>query len=251
MPAAATARMGLQAPAGGDLASTIDNTLQTALTALDNIGAIFSQGTLASRPTSSGGTPGKVGRLYYATDTGVVYYDFGTGWMPLNTQKGKSIIPGQETRTNVAYGLMTTPDRVQNIVLPTDGLLAIAFKAIWRESVDGAARAALFIGANQLKIAAPTAPVVQEATLGAGSPNIYNGLASAANGLFSSNNATAHGGEVTTGQVVHSSSGTAGAFCLVFAAAGTYDISVQFKSSSGSLDVTERKLWVEARGYPS
>jgi hypothetical protein len=34
---------------------------------------------------------------------------------------GKSIIATEETRTNVAYGTLTTPDVVTGIVLPTDG----------------------------------------------------------------------------------------------------------------------------------
>ena len=51
--------------------------------ALDNA-AIVSQGTLASRPVSTGGSPGKMGRWYYATDNGLLYYDFGTGWITIN-----------------------------------------------------------------------------------------------------------------------------------------------------------------------
>ena len=36
---------------------------------------------------------------------------------------------------------------------------------------------------------------------------------------------------------------------MVFAAAGTYDISVQFKASSGSVTVKNRKLWVWTMGF--
>src|ERR1700742_1010031 len=43
-------------------------------------------------------------------------------------RRGKSIIAGAETRSNAAYGLMPTPDRVQNIVQPVDGLIAIGYQ---------------------------------------------------------------------------------------------------------------------------
>jgi hypothetical protein len=49
--------------------------------------------------------------------------------------------------------------------------------------------------------------------------------------------------EVTTGQVV-GVVGSWGGFAVVFAAAGTYDVSVQFKSSVGSVTVKNRHLWV-------
>jgi hypothetical protein len=35
----------------------------------------------------------------------------------------------------------------------------------------------------------------------------------------------------------------------VFAAAGTYDISVQFKTSAGTLSVKNRKLWARAVAF--
>jgi hypothetical protein len=46
----------------------------------DGVFAMYTQGTLASRPTSTSGSPGKTGRIYYGTDTLHLYYDFGTGW---------------------------------------------------------------------------------------------------------------------------------------------------------------------------
>lgn len=38
-------------------------------------------------------------------------------------------------------------------------------------------------------------------------------------------------------------------FVVLFAAAGTYDVSVQFKSSSGTVTAKERKLWVWTMGF--
>lgn len=42
---------------------------------LDSKAAIFLHGPIASRPSSTPSSPGKAGRLYYATDTAILYYD--------------------------------------------------------------------------------------------------------------------------------------------------------------------------------
>ena len=44
---------------------------------------LYSQTTAALRPTSTGGSPGVQGRFHYATDTGALSYDYGTGWISL------------------------------------------------------------------------------------------------------------------------------------------------------------------------
>jgi hypothetical protein len=166
--------------------------------------------------------------------------------------RGKSIIAATESRSNVAYGTLTTPDQVSGIVLPTDGLIVMAYQATWQESVNGAARAAIFVGATQLKVADSTAaaPVVQEALVACGTANIDKPLSSSALGLAGpvGVNATVHSGDVTTGQLV-GGAGTGAGICAIFAAAGTYGVSVQFKSSSGSVTAKNRKLWVWSIGF--
>jgi len=166
----------------------------------------------------------------------------------------------------VAYGLLTTPDRVQSIVLPTDGLIAIGFNAEWKESVAAASRAAIFIGATQLKVWNQTvaAPLQAASEVGA---DVYAPLASCSLGLVGFAISGVSG--VATGQIVGGFGDTTIAahlevggtveqiasrmpiagLCYVFAAAGTYDVSVQFKSSSGSVTVKNRKLWVQATGF--
>lgn len=169
--------------------------------------------------------------------------------------RGKSIIATPESRTNVAYGTLTTPDQVTGFVLPTDGLIVMAYQALWQESVAGAARAAIFVGATQLK-AAPnstnqsSAPVPQEASTGSGS--VFNddlALASQSGGLASEQapSNVIYSGDVTTGQILGLSG--AGGPCYIFAAAGTYTVSVQFKSTSGSVTVKNRRLWVWSVGF--
>jgi hypothetical protein len=65
------------------------------------------QGVLANRPVSTGGSPGKFGRYYWATDTLELYRDFGTGWtkvypnvpmLPVNyLYSGQIFVPAGDT----------------------------------------------------------------------------------------------------------------------------------------------------------
>jgi hypothetical protein len=52
---------------------------------------------------------------------------------------GKANIAAAEstTATSYAIGNLTTPDRVQNVVMPTDGLIAVWYQAIWQNTVSG------------------------------------------------------------------------------------------------------------------
>jgi|GEM_PF-2745839 len=311
-----TTRGAFPYPAGSDAANTLDTQIQSLAQRCADIGVIFSQGSFATRPVSTAPSPGVEGRIYYATDTGVIYYDYGTGWVDiLNVpddsitaakiaadavgaseiaanavgaseladnavdtaaivndavttakadsagilvpggisesgvvRRGKSIIATEESRTNAAYGMLPTQDRVASVVLPTDGLLRVGFQAIWKESITSAARVAIFLGSNQLKSASGVAPVVQEASLGA-DPSIFQAIGSHSGGLAGSSGSQAqvYGGDVTTGQVLGLSPF---GFVTLFAAAGTYDVSIRFKSSPlGTVTAKERKLWVEAIGF--
>lgn len=164
-------------------------------------------------------------------------------------RRGKSIIATEESRTNTAYGKLTTPDQASSIVLPTDGLLGIAYQAMWKESVSGASKAAIFIGANQLKVASASAPVVQEAG-NSGVVNVYAPLGTAVFGLGSgAASGAGYTGDVTTGQIISGGLAVGSGVVYLAAAAGTYDVSVQFKSTSGSVTAKERKLWVWTMGF--
>lgn len=168
-------------------------------------------------------------------------------------RRGKTNIATSESRTNVAYGTLTTPDQVTGLVLPTDGLIAVWYQATWQESVASAAKAAVFIGANQLTFANTTSasPTGQECahTQGAFDKPLYSyplGLRGEAP------NTTVYTGPTTTGQIVGGFNPgvlEAGGPAWVFAAAGTYTVSVQFKASSGSVTAKNRKLWVWTLGF--
>lgn len=159
--------------------------------------------------------------------------------------KGSSIISTSESRTNTAYGTLPTPDQVSSVVLATGGLLLIGYQATWQSSGAATAKAAIFIGANQMKVGAgnPT-PQVQE-TSNTGTANndlLHTAAGSSGPGLYTVG-FTAYAGDATTGQ---SLGGANGGLIAVFANAGTYTVSVQFKASAGSVTVANRKLWVEA-----
>ena len=68
-------------------------------------------------------------------------------------RRGRTAIAAEESRTNAAYGLLATPDRVQNVVVPAGALVCVAYSALWKDSVNLAGRAAIFIGGQQLQIA--------------------------------------------------------------------------------------------------
>ena len=92
---------------GTDLASTIDDTWQDMSEHLDGIIATDDQGTLASRPVSTPGSPGKEGRYYRTTDAGNVrlYRDNGTGWdeiaLMANAEPQTKIISGSVSGAGV------------------------------------------------------------------------------------------------------------------------------------------------------
>jgi len=174
--------------------------------------------------------------------------------------RGKSIITQQDTRTGTTYSTLATPDRVSGIDLPTDGIITVLFMAFWNESVDGAGRAAIFIGSNQLSLSQVGTGIGLQECANPGAANITQPLTSCWYGLTSGGGGSAASGHAvpaTTGQAValngngstDAGNQIAGGPCYIFAAAGTYDISVQFKASSGSVNVLNRRLWVKAEGY--
>src|ERR1044072_8357382 len=112
-----------------------------------------------------------------------------------NVRRGNCIVPGEETRSNTSYGLLATPDLVQNAVVPSCSLLIVGYQAWWKEAVLGAARAALFIGSNQLRYGGNS---LNEASLGGSNAGYYAPLTSYASGLGSVGTFTAADTPVST-----------------------------------------------------
>lgn len=199
-------------------------------------------GTDSSKPAAAATNKAE---LYQGTDSGALYLSDGSNLRTVYGSRAAVNIATSQSRTNTSYGTLTTPDQVTNIVLPTNGLIAVWYQATWQESVQGAASAAIFLGSNQLKIAGNDAPVVQAATTNSTKGgNLAVPLTTYAQGLVSIAPDTGYTGNVTTGQIVGGTSG--GGPCYIFAAAGTYTVSVQFKATSGSVTAVNRTLWTQA-----
>jgi hypothetical protein len=177
----------------------------------------------------------------------------------LNRSYGKSIIATEQKRETAAFGTLVTPDQVE-VVMPENGMIVVAYHATWLETASNAARAAIFIGSNQLQGSdGGGAFGPQETFIGGEIPNRFRILTSFAGGLISAPPGSAYTGDVTTGQVIGASN-TNGGFriaattntnfpysggpCYIFATAGTYTVSIQFRVAGGHVAVKNRKLWV-------
>ena len=180
------------------------------------------------------------------------------------TVKGASIIATSQSVTSTTYTTLATPDQITGLAVPANGLLRVWYNATWQESVASAARAAIFIGSNQLKVPYSQfagGPVTEAAYTGSASPvNTNYALASCPIGLIGSSQ-SAYSGDVTTDkqgiataasgielggvvelEVLSTPIGFGGPCDVDNLPAATYTISVQFKSSSGSVTVSNRRL---------
>lgn len=202
---------------------------------------------------------------------------------------GSSIIATDEARSNVTYGTMTTPDTVAGVELVRPGLLAIAYRALWKESVSGAARAAVFINGAQLQLYRALASsgsqnqaLAQAGYInGAGATDTFWLLQTMPWGLVSYGASGGVSGGVLPADTVPVALGLAtyggfpgfqweennasqygmqitaganvalagGGQVLVPMPAGVYDVDVRFKSASGSVHAKQRKLLVEGRPF--
>jgi hypothetical protein len=90
MPGTPTTKYALPTMAGTDVANTIDEYTVSLAGAVDSKLAPSDQGSLVSRPPSTGGSPGKSGRSYWATDTRQLFRDNGTGWDEITPRPTRS-----------------------------------------------------------------------------------------------------------------------------------------------------------------
>jgi len=176
--------------------------------------------------------------------------------------RGKSIIATEETITPGGVNtFMTTPDRVSNLVLTTDGLIFVALQAMWKESVNNSARALITLNGNDIVRAndrSPVGPTVTGGTALATTADTYKALVSFPGGLQGiAGDATAYTGDLTTGQligVMTNGSVLAGSgyfgFMTIFAAAGTYEVGLKFTTNTGgTVTAKNRKLWCWTMGF--
>lgn len=173
--------------------------------------------------------------------------------------KGKSIISAQQgvdhTTGPAGFVYLGTPDRVQNIVLPTDGLIFVLFQAEFRFGRDGItgtpqSSVGLYLGSN--------VPGQADNVANAANYVVWGGTSGTAIGsaLWSALSIGNKGVNVqapSSGNYSHNANGQAvgdktngGGPLALFAPAGTYEVGVKFDASAtnASLQAKNRKLWV-------
>lgn len=169
-----------------------------------------------------------------------------TGIEAISFVSHKKIVETEEAVESTSFVRMPTVDEVTGLVLPANGLIAIGYQAMWAETVLNTAAATVFLGANEIKAAVTSKTAPQAGTegvavnVGEGSAGEFNTLTTRSGGLLNLKN-PGYTGDVTTGQVLGAHA--EGGVFYVFAAAGTYTVSIRFKSSSGKVKAKNRKLW--------
>jgi hypothetical protein len=191
----------------------------------------FSGGGITAFSEQWDSSPGSDGAF------GLAYMDVQTSQAlglatPVNKGRGKAIIATTEARTNTVFGYMPTPDLVSGLVVPSDALAYIAWTGEIMQSVAAAAgfqyvvngslvgsvqNDAALGGTGSFAPQAGTWTTINASPAGALQYSSYNGLSSTPN-VFN-----------PTGIIL---------------TPGTYDFGIQFKATSGSVSVRNRKFLV-------
>lgn len=149
-----------------------------------------------------------------------------------------TVISKEESRESATYGVLPTPDEIKEVIVPENGVILVGYSAKFKSSVSSAGAAAIFLGANQLREYTTEPTTIAAGTIG----TTFRNLTSSWRGLTTASAGEALGADVTTGQTIGSS--LSGGLAAIFLAAGTYNVSVQFKSTTGKVVAKERRLWV-------
>jgi hypothetical protein len=137
---ASTTRGALPYPLGTDPPDT-DGDIRKLAERLAAVGALYLQDTASARPAA-----GVDGRLFLATDTGVVSYDTGSAWIDLLTQAAASAAYAtkgpvasarsspQETTTSTVPADLATLGPSVTLTVPASGKIAVDFScAAWND----------------------------------------------------------------------------------------------------------------------
>lgn len=151
----------------------------------------------------------------------------------------------QETITGTSYALATTPDILRDVRVGENGLLFVGFKGLAKLTAN--MTCAIFIGSNQLKAGQNNgAPAVLEELNS--TSTFFTNIVTTALGLDSGSSTVSDSSDVSTGQILGTSA-LSGAMIPIFGlAAGSYDVSVQWKVGSGTGTIKERRLWAYSIG---
>jgi len=146
-----------------------------------------------------------------------------------------SIVATEQTRESASFGTLTTPDEVKEVVVPENGLLEIMYRAEAQSSESNVGKVALFFGATQVKT---QKGVVEEVTIAG---TALRGVVTTVGNENNFLSAPLEPATSTTGQYI-------GGFVPITVAAGTYNVSMQWKATTGKVTVKNRKLWVRVSG---
>jgi hypothetical protein len=163
-------------------------------------------------------------------------------------RRGKSIIETEESRTSATPGLLTTPDQVTNLVLPTDGLLWIKYSALSKATVLNTGTATIQVGGVQLEHPRSTGASVFISASGNSTADSY-GLIYTDPRFFDS---------VAVQSFVKQGGGAAtrsnnpmyfGGFIPIELAAGTYTVTVLWSASAGTVTAKQRRLYAYTQSF--
>lgn len=201
----------------------------------------------------------------------------------VRSQAKRKIIATEESTTSESFTYLPTEDKVTGVEVAEGDLLLIEYSALWKSPAGaGGGRAAIFLGANQLKVAAPhnfadSAPkkVGAMITFGANGEKFTMLYTSPNYGLVSCNSGAADAVFVNTGQIGAGAYANKlrieingveqllrnsdeipltpyGGICAVERlAAGTYEVGVKFKAdATGSPKITAKerilRVWTKS-----
>lgn len=163
------------------------------------------------------------------------------------------VIATEESRTNATFGTLTTADEIKEVKLAENGLILVIYEALWKESSAGLGRAGIFLNETIVEKQTNSTPSEQFGVTDAANVGKFRYLGTAGGaglkGDLASGAIDESPAPVTTGNLVGQGSVLgSGLPSLIEAAAGTYKISIRVKSSSGSVTMKNRKLWVATLG---
>ena len=124
-----SSRYAIDYPLGTE-APDVDGDIFKVVQGIEALAAQFGQGTLAARPVSTPGSPGKQGRIYVVTsgaEINQIHYDYGTGWIHLNPDQtpGANSITSAMIQDNAVGASEIAPDSIGDSEL-ADGVVSAA-----------------------------------------------------------------------------------------------------------------------------
>lgn len=157
--------------------------------------------------------------------------------------RGKAITATEESRTNTVPGILTTPDQVSGLVVPSGALLLVRYRAQIKSSVNNAGTVGLYL--NGTLVAPQNALGVPMAVATSGTNTYWLAATSNVNSLGPTtkkldllNLAPDASLPNEVGDVV--------AFDLP---AGTYTVSARYSATSGSITAKNRGLWAWVEAF--